>query len=135
MTGGITTERTISMGHRLPSYQGVCASPHGHNVRFEVEIDTRGGFIDFKRIDSALAAVLADLDHAMVLHESDPLLELLRGFGFRTVALSVEPTTEALAQLVFNEMQGSFTVVAVTVYETAKYSAFTTQPNPNVVRR
>lgn len=130
----ITAGRTVSMGHRLPSYAGDCASPHGHNVLFEVSVATHGQFVDFKQVDACLGAVLQDLDHAMVLHEADPLLPVLRGMGFRTVALSVEPTTEALAQLVFNEMSLRLAVECVVVHETAKYSSTVVEPNPEVRR-
>lgn len=130
----ITVSRTISMGHRLPSYRGICASPHGHNVRVEVTLYAGERFLDFKEASDYLGHVLADFDHAMVLAGTDPLLEGLRAFAFRTVALSVEPTTEALAQFVYNDMAASYTVLAVTVHETDKYSATVTGPDPNVRR-
>lgn len=128
----IHVQRTISMGHRLPSYDGICASLHGHNVTFEVMVHTTS-FLDFKVVDHALGILLSAMDHAMVLHDQDPVIAALRQLPFpqRVVLLNVEPTTEALAQLIFNEMQAAlvatgqpeYAVVEVKVYETAKYAA------------
>lgn len=139
----ITVSTTISMGHRLPSYDGICSSPHGHNVTVDVNVAWSGrGFLDFKQVAFALNRVLADFDHAMVLWQHDPLLKLLDEWpdpggqqpGFRTVALSVEPTTEAIADYIFNQMNLGFVVESVTVHETAKYSATSHSANPTVTR-
>lgn len=124
----ITVEHTISMGHRLPSYDGICASPHGHNVRVSATI-LAPSFIDFKAVKDALRTVLDDFDHAMVLAHNDPLLDTLKAMHFRTVALSAEPTTENIAQIVFNELAQRYRLVSVTVYETAQYAATCTSPN------
>lgn len=126
----IKVSRTISMGHRLPSYKGICSSPHGHNVQVDVVVRVpEGKFIDFKVIDKALAKILDGMDHAMVLYEKDPLLSVLRDgmpLPFRTYALPVEPTTEAIAGHVLDLMKKALYdqhIVSCTVHETGKYSA------------
>jgi 6-pyruvoyltetrahydropterin/6-carboxytetrahydropterin synthase len=130
----ITASRTISMGHRLMTYDGICASMHGHNVKIEVEIRT-DEFLDFKRVDESLWDIIEPLDHAMVLDSDDPLIEVLEPFMLRIVKLSVEPTTEAIAQYVFNQMASlKYQVVSVTAYETAKYSATVVDGNMKVWR-
>lgn len=121
----ITVQHTISMGHRLPSYDGICSSPHGHNVRVEVEIrvapDT---FTDFKEVQDILRKILEPMDHAMVLHKADPLLPTLQSAGFRTVTFSTEPTTEQITQHVFWRVQEHYpSITRCTVHETDKYSA------------
>lgn len=121
----ITVEHTISMGHRLPSYNGICASPHGHNVRFEIEIHTHE-FLDFKEVSGRLKDYLAPRDHAMVLWKNDPFITLLMHLPeARVVVCDTEPTTEALAIDCFNYFKNSYypSIVRVTVYETDKYSA------------
>jgi 6-pyruvoyl-tetrahydropterin synthase len=114
------------MGHRLPSYVGICRSPHGHNIKVEAECNA-AGFLDFKSISKWLETILKPLDHAMVLHRTDPIVDVYkqddRFKDFRYVLLSVEPTTEALAQLVMNELSSYCHVTFVTVHETDKYSA------------
>jgi len=123
----ITVQRTISMGHRLPSYDGICASPHGHNVRVVVDISPRFGFLDFKRVDAVLDAVLEPYDHAMCLQASDPLLDFCLAQNWRVVPLPWEPTTEAIARELYKTLAASLqedgTVVKLTVHETDKYSA------------
>lgn len=123
----ITVSHTISMGHRLPSYDGICNSLHGHNVRFEVSVETGDVFYDFKVLKDHLIHIIRDFDHALVLHTEDPLLPLIQG-AFRTqrfVVLNVEPTTETIAQYVFDQLRAKLgrMVTSVKVHETDKYSA------------
>jgi len=120
----ITVTQSISMGHRLPTYDGVCSSLHSHNIRVDVGITTRA-FLDFKVVSERLRDILEPFDHAMVLHNTDPVINALRTLpGQRLVMLSVEPTTENLASYIYQEMRDLFhDVLSVTVYETDKYSA------------
>lgn len=131
----VRVTRSVSMGHRLPTYNGLCSSPHGHNLRVEVRIGAPDSqFTDFKAVDAALARVLEPLDHAMVLDFRDPLAAVLRGMSFRVLKLNCEPTTEALAAYVFNALHDAFgwRVHEVVAFETDKYSASAYEPNPNV---
>jgi 6-pyruvoyltetrahydropterin/6-carboxytetrahydropterin synthase len=117
------------MGHRLPSYDGVCASMHGHNIRVEVDLYTPE-FLDFKEVDETLRTLLSALDHSMVLYQHDEFAKVLSPLkGQRLVLLSVEPTTENIAQLIFNGMKDAYTgVTSVLVHETSKYSALANSP-------
>jgi 6-pyruvoyl-tetrahydropterin synthase len=123
----ITVSRTISMGHRLPSYDGICASPHGHNVKVELTIHPHRKFLDFKYVDKVLQSVLEPLDHAMVLQADDVLYEFCVQNSWRCLALPFEPTTEALAQWLFRVAHAALLpegeVLELTVHETDKYSA------------
>ena len=125
----ITVEHTISMGHRLPSYKGVCSSPHGHNMRVELEVlprldaDAVPIFTDFKRVKQDLMDVLQPLDHCMILHDEDPLLTYLEGFDFRVLPMPEEPTTEAITEWIFDKVkERGYNIVRVTCHETAQYS-------------
>lgn len=136
----ITVSREISMGHRLPAYDGICSSMHGHNVRFEVKVNA-AGFLDFKLVDRHLETLLAELDHAMVLAHDDPWVMTMPK-GQRLVTLSVDPTTENLAQLILNEMSLIFEtqnlparIHSVHAFETSKYSAVAFAPDGNRTRR
>lgn len=137
----ITVQHTISMGHRLPSYKGICSSPHGHNARVVATVDAKeDSFLDFKRLSDRLWTVLEPMDHAMILHTEDRLVEALHdaqkhGELFRLVLLNVEPTTEALATYIFSELrQHGYLILSVVVHETEKYSATCTEFS-NRVRR
>ena len=130
----ITVVETISMGHRLPSYPGICNSMHGHNVVVEATIDTMGTFIDFKDVSRHLRTIIQPMDHAMVLYEKDPMAMALRIAlpTQRLVLLSVEPTTENIAAYVFRKLHDVFHVTEVTVHETAKYTATCTKLDDRV---
>jgi 6-pyruvoyl-tetrahydropterin synthase len=126
-TTTIEVQRHISMGHRLPSYKGVCSSLHGHNVKVTATIAVEE-FLDFKDVSNYLSNILEAMDHAMVLHADDNLVPLMQTIpGQRLLCLSVEPTTEAIAQLVYNELAAEYDVTAVTVNETDKYAATATK--------
>lgn len=124
----ITVSHTISMGHRLPSYDGICNSPHGHNVKVEAEVASKnGGFLDFKAVAKDLKSILEPMDHAMVLWQGDDLLRVLAEMNFRTYRMELEPTTENIAKLIFYHLTRmgfyDYLVYSVTVHETDKYSA------------
>jgi len=124
----ITVSRTVSMGHRLMSYVGLCSSPHGHNMRVEVEVlAATKEFLDFKVVDKVLGEVLEPFDHAMTLQDDDPLVGMLKSLKFRVNTFPVEPTTEAIAAHVLQRMTARgferWLVRSVKVFETEKYSA------------
>lgn len=123
----IHVEVAMSMGHRLPSYKGICSSPHGHNAKVEVVVETTK-FIDFKDVQRDLRVVTDQMDHSMILWKDDPLLPILKNdFEFRTYQLDVEPTTENIAWEIFNKMKDAgYKVRSVTVHETDKYAATVT---------
>lgn len=134
----VTASRVISMGHRLPSYPGICSSMHGHNVRVEVSIRVKE-FLDFKEVDTWLKAILDPLDHAMVMYEHDPFVPQLKKWPQRLVLLNVEPTTENIAQLIMNEIaipcrEAHSTIEQVVVHETDKYRAVCTSISHTVER-
>lgn len=136
----ITVSRIISMGHRLPSYNGICNSLHGHNVKVELTIQT-DEFLDFKKVDDLLHNFLTRFDHAMVLVSHDPLVPVLKEWNQRLVVLSEEPSTEVLAQVIFNHMYiqvgplivtGHCTLISTRVFETDKYSAEVRTPKDGI---
>jgi 6-pyruvoyl-tetrahydropterin synthase len=130
----IAVSHTISMGHRLPSYDGICSSPHGHNITVDAVLETKS-FLDFKEVQSFLSSILSDFDHAMVLVSTDALVRVLKSMSFRVVVLDTEPSTETIAAYVFNQFASRYPEVrSVTVHETAKYSATATAPAAAVQR-
>lgn len=117
-----TASLTYSIGHRLEGHPGLCANFHGHNYTFEVTISGNpneiGYVIDFKDLKAIMRELLDKLDHAMVLHVSDPLAH---GIPTKLVLLSRNPSAENFASLMFNHVQdrgGPFTVTRVRVRET-----------------
>ncbi len=64
----------------LPS--GQCEALHGHDFRVEAEIsgsiDDKGLVVDFLEVHQALQAVVAELDHCVLLPESSPAITVKR---------------------------------------------------------
>jgi 6-pyruvoyltetrahydropterin/6-carboxytetrahydropterin synthase len=123
-------------GHRLLNYAGKCRWLHGHNGRAVVvleakELDARGMVLDFSEIKRRVAAWIDEnLDHRMILHRDDPLLETLRAAGEPVFVLEVNPTAENLAKLIFEHVQDAgLPVVEVQLWETPA-SCATYRPPP-----
>jgi 6-pyruvoyltetrahydropterin/6-carboxytetrahydropterin synthase len=127
----IVVQHTISMGHRLQHYNGICSSLHGHNVVVEAHFTSGKDFLDFKLLQEHLKEVLADFDHAMVLEANDPIVAALKMYKVRIVQLSQAPTTENIAAYVLNTLYKILPeTFAVKVHETEKYSASTSIKEP-----
>lgn len=55
----VKTEKTISVAHHLPNYEGKCKNLHGHNIRVVVEVEASvnpetGMVIDFNQIKNTI---------------------------------------------------------------------------------
>lgn len=102
----VTVKREVPMGHRLLGYDGRCAYLHGHNYTIEASVtgkpDGLGLVVDFSVLKKQLDAYLDKFDHSLILHEDDPVAEILR--MERMVLLTVNPSAENLASLVFNHL-------------------------------
>lgn len=74
----LTVEHTTSTAHRLSHYEGDCSNIHGHNLEWEVILsvevpnEDHNMAIDFKDVSD----LLDRYDHAVLLNENDPLLEV-----------------------------------------------------------
>jgi len=118
----VTTKLEVSMGHRLLGYDGNCAYLHGHNYIVEVTVggkpDGIGIVVDFKVLRKALKEIFEPFDHAMVLHQQDPVAAMLP--TERLVLLTVNPTAENIASLVFGKLiDRNFSPIRVVVRETS----------------
>lgn len=105
----VSVEGHFSAAHQVKGYPGDCAGMHGHTYRVQVnvavrELDAIGMAMDFRRITSALANVLATLDHKS--------LNELPYFREKNA------TTEYLAMYIHEEMKKEIdTTQSVTVWE------------------
>ena len=123
-------------GHRLLDYEGKCAHPHGHNAVVEVEIagehlDARGMICDFTEVKRRLTEFVdAELDHRMILRVDDPLVAAFTSVGERPFTLSVNPTAENLARLLFQKARElGLPVSAVRLWETEScYAEYREEP-------
>lgn len=127
MSPGYSVSRLIGFcyGHRLLDYPGKCRHLHGHNGLVEIDVkakrlDRLGMVMDFERIKSMVQEwVDRELDHKLILNRRDPLLPSLRKFGQPVVALGGNPTTEAIARLIYGHARSrGLPVASVRLWET-----------------
>ena len=121
----VTQQIDFCYGHRLLNYEGKCKDLHGHNGRVVISLegetlDARGMLVDFTDIKRVIRGWINDeLDHRMILHQDDPLLELLKSHRQPVHVIPHNPTAENIARLIFDYAQGQgFPVVEVVLWET-----------------
>lgn len=121
----VAKEIRFCYGHRLLGYAGKCRHLHGHNGRAVITLesaglDELGMVLDFSRIKDVVGAWIdAQLDHRMLLHRDDPVLDYLKTTGEPVVVFDVNPTAENIAKVIyeFTQDQG-FPVTQVQLWET-----------------
>lgn len=111
-------------GHRLMDYQGKCMHPHGHNGRVEIELssealDHRGMVADFGDIKEVVKKWIDEnMDHQMILQETDPLVPLLQKMGEPIYLMNGNPTAENIAREIFNHVSSQgFPVTEIRFWE------------------
>jgi len=128
----------VPIGHRLSNYNGRCAHLHGHNYFFTVyvqgNVDGGGLVMDYSALKKVMHdAILDKLDHAMVLFFGDPAVDAVRGLQSRMVTITVQPSAENLATLVYNMLRDrEILVTKVVVCETSKSSAIADKTDRSV---
>ena len=123
----ISRQFTFCYAHRLQGHTGKCANLHGHNGMVKIELrrsqlNPQGMVADFIDIKNSIGEwIETTLDHRLILQESDPLADILRGHGEAVLTLPVEPTAENLAKLIYEQTQKfGLPVAAVSFGETEK---------------
>ena len=91
----VSVEQVFAAGHALRNYKGKCENVHGHNFKVRVTIegqrlDDTGLLVDFLDVKSAMAGVIARLDHQF-LNEVPP-------FDVRN------PSAENIAEYFYDEL-------------------------------
>lgn len=126
----VTKEIFFCYGHRLMHHAGKCRHLHGHSVRAAITVsaaglNSQGMVCDFADISAAAHAFIdTQLDHNLLLHRDDPLLPLLQRAGERVLVLEQHPTAEALAEIIYRDLQlKGFAVESVTLWETSSACA------------
>lgn len=123
----VTQEIDFCYGHRLLNYAGKCRHLHGHNGRILItleaeKLDHRGMLVDFSDIKQSIRTwVDNELDHRMILNESDPIVPTLQQFGEPLYLLPYNPTAENIARLIYETTADrGFPVVEVSIWETPR---------------
>jgi 6-pyruvoyltetrahydropterin/6-carboxytetrahydropterin synthase len=126
----ITQKFSFCYGHRLLGHSGKCRRLHGHTavaevlLRFSALQDT-GMAMDFFEIKAGLGAWIdAELDHQLLLHESDPICGVLEKEGEVFRKMPFHPTAENIAKAIFEAARRmELPVSAVTLWESDKSAA------------
>lgn len=121
----VTETLEFCYGHRLLRYKGKCAHLHGHNGKVEVVVatkalDEQSMVTDFSEIGRVVRRFLDDhLDHKLLLHREDPLVEVLRRHDEPLFVMDCDPTAEAIARLICERARaGGLDVAEVRLWET-----------------
>jgi 6-pyruvoyltetrahydropterin/6-carboxytetrahydropterin synthase len=71
----------FSAGHFLTYGDNICERLHGHNYRVDVEVEgplgEHGYVVDFIALRDAIQAIVAHLDHRMLLPRSHPTIRVV----------------------------------------------------------
>lgn len=126
----ITKEIHFCYGHRLMRHPGKCRNLHGHSVKAAItvaalELDEQGMVCDFSEVKERIGQYIdAELDHNLLLHKDDPLIDSLTRAGERFRTCEEHPTAEYLARLIYDQArQAGLPVTRVTLWETASAHA------------
>ncbi len=126
----VTREFEFCYGHRLLNYAGKCRNLHGHNGRVSIAFETdrlnmQGMAIDFTEIKRSINTWIDEsLDHRMLLHKDDPLVEILTAEDEPIVVFEDNPTAENIARLIYDFASSEgFPVVEVRLWESSNCSA------------
>jgi 6-pyruvoyltetrahydropterin/6-carboxytetrahydropterin synthase len=102
----------IESGHMLSKHPDKCKFPHGHTRKVEFvleedDLDDSGMVCDFKVFKEAIGAMLETYDHAMCMNTDDPMYPVMKErYGCRVIGFeSMEPTTEVMAKVFYEEMK------------------------------
>ena len=131
----------FSYAHRLLNYPGKCKALHGHNGKAEIilsskELDQHGMVKDFNEIKGCIGSwIEEELDHKTFLNKDDPLAVVLQNAGETIYPMSVNPTAENIAKIIYDYAQKEgFPVTEVRLWETdtscATYSTDLSKENP-----
>ena len=112
-------------GHRLLHYEGKCRHLHGHNGRAVITIespdtDELGMVLDFSEIKNVVSTWIDDtLDHRMILHREDPMVQLFQEMDEPMYLIDRNPTAENIARLIYDfAKEQGFPIVEVRLWET-----------------
>jgi 6-pyruvoyltetrahydropterin/6-carboxytetrahydropterin synthase len=126
----LSQEIDFCYGHRLLNYSGKCRHLHGHNGKAVVvleseSLDERGMLVDFADIKRSLCVWIdSQLDHRMILCESDPAVSHFKALGEPLLVIPDNPTAENIARIIFNHARAQgFPVVEVSLWESARSCA------------
>ncbi len=109
----IAKEFKWEMGHRLPFNKNKCKNLHGHTYKMRLELEGEiqedGMVIDYYDVTTALAPLIEELDHSvMVWKEDTELLEALQKLGTKINVVPFQSTAENICLFFLDKVKESF---------------------------
>lgn len=108
--------------HRNKSAGEKCGRLHGHtyNVVCHFKFDQLNNGITmlFSDIDSIVEPIIKQYDHYLLLHNLDPLCEMLDLVDEPYIELPFETSAENLALWIFNQIESKLPIVKIELAET-----------------
>lgn len=109
MSYAISARFEVPMGHRLQRHNGKCRFLHGHNYEIEVTVSASiepitGMVMDFSELKKIVKPLLDSMDHALMLEDSDPWVEIVQGNNLhpdlesKLLVVPYPPTAENIAK-------------------------------------
>ena len=118
----ITKKYYFYAAHRNEKADVKCARLHGHtyHVTFELLFPDEGDIVMlFSDIDFVLEPIVKAFDHYLILHDEDPLYDLLQGAGEPFISVPWVTSAENLAKYFYREGKKRISAVAsVSIQET-----------------
>ncbi|MBL7856097.1 MAG: 6-carboxytetrahydropterin synthase [Cyclobacteriaceae bacterium] len=101
----ITKEFSFEMAHALEGHDGKCANIHGHSYHLSVTVigepiaasgsPKLGMLIDFSDLKKIInEEVIHPYDHALMLKDTDPHVQQLKGSYTKVILTTFQPTCE-----------------------------------------
>lgn len=138
----ITRYIETDTAHRIPNHKSKCRHLHGHRYRFTAHVggdlvsikeeSSEGMVMDFSELSCILTEEIHDqIDHALILWNEDPYVEILTPLkDTRIILVDFPPTAERLAKWAFDiikprveEMGEGIQLMRVVCRETPKSTA------------
>lgn len=109
----------VENGHMLSKHPDKCKFPHGHTrkVEFIIEaddLDQNDMVCDFKVVKECIHEFVMSFDHSLCMNTSDPNYDMMKkAYGDRIIDfVNIDPTTEAMAKVLFLEFKKRLTEYA-----------------------
>ncbi len=132
----ITQTFSMCYGHRLLGETGKPAQIHGHSATVVLTLQNgglneRGQVYPKSKIEETLGFwINKELDHSLILCNTDPLLPALNHLGERVYVMTENPTEENLARMIYNRaIEFGLPVESVEVWDTENTRAVYTADN------
>lgn len=136
----ITQTFSFCYGHRLLGETGKPAQVHGHSATVVLTLQNgglneRGQVYPKTRVEETLGSwINTELDHSLILCNTDPLLPSLNHLGERVYVMPENPTEENIARMIYHTATNfGLPVESVEVWDTENTRAvYTSDDEPTI---